>query len=405
MRRPARLAAAGMSRPAAAVLLAAGLAAVLPAAASASTQAAATAGMHHVAGPATSAASTVRGTWRLLPKAPTKTPPYPGLMVAAWTGRQVIIHGIHFGAAAARGITLAYQPAASRWARLPDGPRPLLAQSGDAAVWTGSQLLVFGLTSGAYRPSANTWRPIARPPVTPSSITGWTGHQAITWQGVCCGNPVNSAEAYSPVTGKWRILRSPLARRTGAMGAWTGRLLIIAGGFDERNGTRVAIFRDGAAYNPATNSWRRLPPMPQPRGGGTAVWDGSEVLFLGGTAPGSAQPSLRGIAYNPRTNRWRLLPAMQFRRAGFAAVRAGHLVLVWGGQYRQAGTWVFPPHGEAYNPASNKWTALPPSPLHGRQDPAAVWTGRQLIVWGGFYVTQRGGRKILLDGATYTPAQ
>jgi hypothetical protein len=37
-----------------------------------------------------------------------------------------------------------------------------------------------------------------------------------------------------------------------------------------------------------------------------------------------------------------------------------------------------------YNPATNRWSALPESPLHGRQFPTAVWTGRQMIVWGGF---------------------
>jgi hypothetical protein len=42
------------------------------------------------------------------------------------------------------------------------------------------------------------------------------------------------------------------------------------------------IYRDGAAYNPLTRTWRKLPPMPAGRYGGIALWDGTEVLFLGG---------------------------------------------------------------------------------------------------------------------------
>lgn len=395
--------AAGLRLPLLAVVLAAGMAAAIPAAAGART----TGGTPGAApaGATANTVSTLPGAWQLLPKAPIAKPPEDfGLTVAVWTGSQMIIHGAQFSGSGFSGITFAYRPAAGTWTRLPNGPRPIVAQSGDSAVWTGSQMLVFGLTAGAYRPSTNAWRPIARPPVGPSDISGWTGHEAITWEGVCCGNTVNSAEAYSPVTDKWRTTTAPLERRTGAMGAWTGKLLVVAGGFQEVNGTRVKVFRDGAAYNPATNTWRRLPPMPERRGDGTAVWDGKEVLFLGGTAPGSKLPSLRGMAYNPQANSWRLLPAMEFRRQGFVAVSTGRQLLVWGGQFRQSGTWTIPPHGEAFNLVTNRWSALPVSPLHGRQGTSAVWTGRRMIIWGGYYFTPTGGLTSLLDGATFTPS-
>lgn len=34
---------------------------------------------------------------------------------------------------------------------------------------------------------------------------------------------------------------------------------------------------------------------------------------------------------------------------------------------------------EAYNPASNVWSALPAAPLHGRLAATSAWTGRQMI--------------------------
>jgi hypothetical protein len=57
-----------------------------------------------------------------------------------------------------------------------------------------------------------------------------------------------------------------------------------------------------------------------------------------------------------------------------------------------------PPHGEAYNPATNTWTALPAAPLRGRAGPIAVWTGHQMIVWGGSF-----GNTGYTDGAAFTP--
>ena len=73
-------------------------------------------------------------------------------------------------------------------------------------------------------------------------------------------------------------------------------------------------------------------------------------------------------------------------------------MLVWSGV---TAARVSPPHGEAYNPATNAWTALPASPLRGGASPMAVWTGSQLIVWGGFSLTGT----TFTDGAAYTPAR
>ena len=137
--------------------------------------------------------------------------------------------------------------------------------------------------------------------------------------------------------------------------------------------------------------------MPRPRTGAKAVWDGREVLFLGGFRARGTALATRGMAYNPATNTWRRLPAMPFGRNSFAAVWTGRHVLVWGGVSGRNGT-VLPPHGEAYNPATNTWTALPMAPLHGRAGPIAVWTGRQMIIWGGEF-----GNTAYTDGAVFTP--
>jgi N-acetylneuraminic acid mutarotase len=163
------------------------------------------------------------------------------------------------------------------------------------------------------------------------------------------------------------------------------------------------FFADAAAYNPATHAWRKLPSMPTPRTDATAVWDGTEVLVVGGwnVVGGRGVWLARGVAFNPTTNTWRWLPAMKFPRQGHVAVWTGSRLLVWGGESKQTGAWVLPPHGEAFDPVANTWTALPTSPLPGRIGAIAVWTGSEMLVWGG----QSGvGLHPLADGAALTPA-
>jgi N-acetylneuraminic acid mutarotase len=332
------------------------------------------------------------GTWRRLPAAPGAT--FQFFTVSVWTGHEMIIN--------TAPATFAYRPATNTWKKLARGPGALAYESTDIGVWTGSRMLVLGLANGAYNPATNTWRRLTtRAAPLQGAVVAWTGHQVLTWDGVCCAGISNEGESYTPATNTWQPLPvAPLKARRGARGAWTGKELVVAGGTSGPEAPSPRIYRDAAAYNPATRTWRKLPPMPARRPGGTAVWDGKEVLFVGGYRPAGTGFSLaaHGLAYNPVTNRWRWLPAMPFARAGFAAVWTGRQLLVWGG-LTAAG--VAPPHGEAYTPATNRWTALPASPLRGRPDPTAVWTGRRMIVWGGY---NSAVNKTYTDGAAYTPA-
>jgi len=342
------------------------------------------------------------GSWQSLPAMPAG---YSAERTSVWAGSQMIIHSLRYGPGTTiAAVTIGYRPASSSWQRLARGPQPANLQTSDVAIWTGSEMLVPGLTNGAYNPATNTWRPMAREPSpNDGAVVAWTGHEAIIWDGVCCAGTSNRGVAYLPASNTWLALPgAPLARRRNAAGAWTGKELIVAGGMvPPEAGQR--IYGDAAAYNPATGVWRKLPPMPGARYGGIALWDGTEVLFLGGYATTSYTPAAHGLAYNPATNRWRVLPAMQYVRSGFAAVWTGHQVLVWGGLMGAAPASVPPPHGEAYSPVTNQWTALPPSLLHGRVDPAAAWTGTEMIVCGG-YIPGETKQTVFTDGAAYTPA-
>ena len=50
-------------------------------------------------------------------------------------------------------------------------------------------------------------------------------------------------------------------------------------------------------------------------------------------------------------------------------------------------------------PGSAGWTRLPRAPIAPRSEYAAVWTGKEMIVWGGYSGNTQYG-----DGAAYDPA-
>ena len=143
------------------------------------------------------------------------------------------------------------------------------------------------------------------------------------------------------------------------------------------------------------------------RNGATAVWDGKELLVVGGAgSPGHGTPAplaRTGFAYDPAANRWRRLAAMPAGRIGASAAWTGSRLLLWGGRTSTDGSLESPPRGLAYDPAANRWTALPQAPLRARTGQTSAWTGRTFLVWGGG--TGRPPYAGFRDGAALTPSR
>ena len=88
-----------------------------------------------------------------------------------------------------------------------------------------------------------------------------------------------------------------------------------------------------------------------------------------------------GGKYNPSTDSWTATSTTNAPtgRQSHTAVWTGSEMIVWGG----AGTSGFLNTGGRYNPSSNSWIAtnMTKSPTD-RQYHTAVWTGSEMIVWG-----------------------
>jgi hypothetical protein len=79
-------------------------------------------------------------------------------------------------------------------------------------------------------------------------------------------------------------------------------------------------------------------------------------------------------------------------RSGATAVWTGSEMIVWGGVEQSV---VGLDTGGKYNPSTDSWTPTPTNAPTGRFDYTAVWTGSEMIVWGGIHTNlgmNTGGR-------------
>jgi N-acetylneuraminic acid mutarotase len=162
---------------------------------------------------------------------------------------------------------------------------------------------------------------------------------------------------------------------------WTGKEAIVWGG-----GSEGTFFGHGFRLDADAKTRRALATDGAPSGRWThaAAWTGTEMIVWGGRAE-FASNSHRddGARYDPVTDRWRPMTATNAptARSQMAAVWTGDEMIVWGGYGDGATAW---DTGGRYDPKADRWKmlALRGAP-EARVEPCHVWTGTELLVWGG----------------------
>ncbi len=142
----------------------------------------------------------------------------------------------------------------------------------------------------------------------------------------------------------------------------------------------------------------RMPTAPiDGRIGPAAVWTGAEMVVWGGSKPrraGGEDPFDDGAAFDPRLNTWRTIAAAPIEGRAYAAVVwTGIEMIVWGG----SSNGDFLDDGAAYNPVADTWRTISDAPKPGATKSAVVWTGTEMLVTGG--LNQEG------TSAAYDPAR
>ena len=168
--------------------------------------------------------------------------------------------------------------------------------------------------------------------------------------------------------------------RYGNSAVWTGKEMIIFGGT-----SWGLTLSDGGLYNPETKLWKALSKANAPgaTAGHCALWTGAEMIIWGGGDENSINNySTNGAIYNPQTDSWRVMSHIGAPLGGFAENRAvwtGGELIVWGGNENDHSNI-----GARYNPMFDSW--LPMSVIgapSARAGHFMVWTGEDVVVLGG----------------------
>lgn len=319
------------------------------------------------------------------------------------TGNNIIVWG-RSHAGIAEGAR--YIPGSDSWGPISTigSPSPRVNAAG---VWTGTEMIVWGgfdstlghlSDGGRFNPITDTWQPISMTgaPANLSSesyTTMWTGSELIIWGGSSIMSPynkVNTGARYNPLTDTWRSLATVNAPsgRGGHSAVWTGTRMIVWGGFDETaNWTNT-----GGIYNPATDTWEPMTvtSAPEARGSHEAIWTGSTMVIWGGQGATPGNPLLNtGGRYNPATSTWlpTTISGAPSGRSGALTVWTGNEMIIWGGFGNSGWTNT----GGRYDPVANTWSPLPLTEAPVQTTGQAVWNNSSMVVWG------------LTEGARYFP--
>jgi hypothetical protein len=237
------------------------------------------------------------------------------------------------------------------------------------------------MSSSNESPSGPLWPGIgegltelpAPPRLLVSSVEVWTGRGLVLWGGnERFGDPPHFNEGYifDARTLSWReIAPSPLAGRSWAAGQWTGTEVVIWGGADG-HAADDGVMRDGAAYDPTTDTWRSIAQAPISTPILDSAWTGTEMLVFGEGA---------SAAYDPVADAWRTIPDPPVDLSQAHAVWTGREAVLFGAYLSSSNnaSRTETAVGAAYDPSSMSWRSLPASDL----DPQATTT-----VWDGAHV-------------------
>lgn len=253
-----------------------------------------------------------------------------------------------------------------------------------AALLNGSIYVIGGLGAlgtmnsvEVLHPGATAWRPGPAFPLalhhTAAAVLDGTLYISGGWRGLHFSNIQWGLWALDPAGKRWlRKANLPAFRAAHAMTAGAGSLYVVGG-----TGPGAAeLWR----YDPGTDRWsRKQAHMPTPRQHLAAVALQGKIHAMGGRWKEEGHFGVLEI-YDPATDRWAALPPMPTPRGGFAAgVLNGRIHTAGGESLEPIGTLAT---HEVYDPATRKWSMLAPLPVNRQGVASAVRAGAWYVIGG-----------------------
>jgi peroxiredoxin/N-acetylneuraminic acid mutarotase len=308
------------------------------------------------------------------PSAWKKAAPFPEpdeeLYGVAVGGKLYVIGG--WGEGKARGVNYEYDPATDQWTKKASMPKP--AHHAALAAANGKIYVCGGFVApekspvpiGAawqpiddvweYDPAADSWKALAPLPGKRGAavaveafgkihviggVTTVEGSKApyFTFMGPC--NVLSTNDVYDPATDKWESRKPMAVPRNHAFAAAVNGKIYVIGGRTGHGFIMVATNTDAVEeYDPANDVWSAPKErMPTPRSGGGYGTDGRRIYVAGGeVTTKQLVGAFRGIeAYDPATNSWTAVPSMPMPRHGVAGAVIGNKFHLVSGMITSAG--------------------------------------------------------------------
>lgn len=361
------------------------------------------------------------GRWSTMAPAPV---PARSLAASVWTGGEVVIVGGQDPGGALRRDAAAYSPKTNTWRSLPDAPVDI--PPGAHALWTGSEVVVVSGTvvrlttvpdgfistqlppPVALNPATGVWRALPPPP-HPLDAAVFVDGRIVAMATHDKGTPV--VYDLAP-TGEWREIAVPSAADTDmyAVREWRafpidGRAVFIASEWisfylqaDSPVGFAVDV--EAGLVEPIMQ-----PPVPSTEAGNLSSMVNSKIAPLGNDSLLVLQRSSteRGevvelpARYSLRTKAWRGVPPLRDYPitdeffVGMSLTAVGDDAVLFGGI--KGGMLDGRDEGglhRGYDAHADRWRTInKPGIPADRVGHVAVWTGEELVVWGG--VTRQAG--------------
>jgi hypothetical protein len=249
------------------------------------------------------------------------------------------------------------------------------------------------------------WSQLPAAPITGRSggVGVWTGRQMIVWGGAADNKLKRDGASYDPATRTWVMLPiSPLSARTAMATVLAGDSLFIWGGSDQSKAGRAL---DGAVYDTATRKWTTLPTAPvTDYSWAQAFWTGSRVILLS-TPTGNDIGAVHAAAYDLDARRWSPLPDLALpsghTAVSVSALAAAETLYVWSHWSHstkinasstdiQSGI-----DGFTLDATTQRWSANSLVPDQHKAVTNPLWTGHDIVlpasdIWCGVCSHPRG---------------
>ena len=181
----------------------------------------------------------------------------------------------------------------------------------------------------------------------------------------------------SEADGIWLQLSATPLKRTESSAALVGEKIYLLGGF-----TPKGISKEVEVWNPESDSWSRIIPLPRGLHHTTASVVNGKLYVIGGFDSGTWRPVNFNYEYDPEIHRWTPKAPMPTARGALSAgVIDGRIHLV-GGAHRKLLTLTNTPAHEVYDPNTDTWETLSPM-LTARDHLAVSVSGKKLFAIGG----------------------